>query len=60
MVDIHNQGAKLDMSLERYLKKLYPEDRVDIKRFIEDLQALSAQEHREAIKAYDKLQGIIK
>ena len=39
MVDIHNQGAKLDMSLERYLKKLYPEDRVDIKRFIEDLQA---------------------
>ena len=36
MVDIHNQGAKFDRTNGRYIKKLYQEDRGDVKRFIED------------------------
>jgi site-specific recombinase XerD len=37
--DIYHQEAVFDRTLERYLAKLYPEDRGDIERFINDLTA---------------------
>ncbi|WP_456475834.1 hypothetical protein, partial [Candidatus Pyrohabitans sp.] len=37
--DIYHQEAVFNRTLERYLAKLYPEDREDIERFINDLTA---------------------
>jgi hypothetical protein len=39
MADIHNQRALLDNMTGRYMKQLYPRDREDVKRFVEELLA---------------------
>lgn len=39
MVDIHNRAKILDRNTEKYISKLFPEDREDVRTFINDLLA---------------------
>ena len=39
MVDIHSRAKNLDRNTDKYISKLYPEDREDARRFIDELLA---------------------
>ncbi len=57
--DVHNLFRKLDRDTEKYLSRLFPEDREDVKRYINDLLA-QGYSAGHALKYLNMLSGIRK